>query len=321
MAGPFTSVFHPVADTQDDADARGAIGGTGANDTSVADCKVGIGSKDTGKSTHYSRYDLEDPFSGSSLPIDGNIRVLRANVAFKIHTTAVVDSAVGFCRLGILQSAGQWVKNNLAFGLASFPTLNDLPFPSDASDAIVAGVLFNEKFLLNAAMNDNIIYLPITFVAGTTIVIGQGFIGGGGFFGNHLIDLVSELETYVRGANFISPGFGFDRAIGFALDTKNNPVSADEFFRLHHNAGTETGMVLTIEWEHRAWSSLTVESKGIEPLLQVESKDVESLISIESSAVESVISTKSQAVEPKLSVEDKAIEPTITVIVPKGGAA
>lgn len=235
-----TSVFHSFARSSSDADAWGRVDGTAANDPTDTEANVGFTNKAFGKDMWFTRHDLAVPTSGPAI-ITNRIIVRKAQVEFKVHTTAIVDGSLGFARFGIMEPVGAWLFDDIGFNPSSYPLLGDLPYPSGADDLLIDDMLFNDTYLVGAA-GDSLIYTPATFFAGATITVGEGYTAG--THPNLYTNFASELTDYCQNNS------GSVRPLGIVLDTKLNPPAADEMFVVHSSDSVgEPGLVLTIEWD------------------------------------------------------------------------
>ena len=261
-----SSVFHPHAFTLANADAEGLEDGPAANDPTIDNHRIGFVAKADGKASSFIRFDMDRPFSGPNIATDGRLVVVRAKFVFKIHTTIIIDGPLAFTNIGILFPVGNFMSAALGFGATAYATLDDLPRATNSDDVIILNRLYNEKFLSRAG-DSRIGFLITTAVAGYTVTIGEGFPIGGlnppifDSLADHYDNFASELTTYFRRANFITPG-AVQRTLGFTFDTQDNPPGIDEHYRIFaSDDSVEPGVVLTIEWED---NQTTVSTFGLE---------------------------------------------------------
>lgn len=244
-----TSVFHPYADSAPNADAMGQIDAAVVNDPSATSSVIGFVAKTTGKASYFARFDLQNPTSGVAIPLNGVISVVRAKIAVKVETTAVIDGDAGVMRLAIMADfSGDWRFHAKGFEAASYPTWDDLPRASDAADSIIADRIYHNRFITTIAATELILYTPEAWPAGATIEIGDGYVNG--FYSSWLTNFASELESFIESLAYREPALA-DPVLGITIDTIFNPPAVDENVVIHtSDADGENGMVLTIEWDN-----------------------------------------------------------------------
>lgn len=238
-----TYIPHPGDMAAGSGDAVTATGGSDANDTSESFGLVGRGFKGFPKNALVFRFDTQDPETGDPIQLD-RADVLGYRLDLVVSHSAVVHQSFGFFEVGLMAPDKAWRKPGTAFSAAGgYATRFSLPHPTDGSDVIDIGELWDWRFLQHT---QTFLYSAAA-TAGKSLSIGEGSLGPdpSGDFQYATTDGVRELGHY-----FADAGFRVYDVLGIVIDNAQTP-NATEGVAFHLSTSAFTPR-LTLEWERRS---------------------------------------------------------------------